>query len=840
MKAYLQILTPSPSSPGNHSTPSVLVHFDSQRYLFNCGEGTQRLCVEKKLRLAKVCNIFLTRVEWECVGGIPGMLLTLADAGTKGINLHGGKNLTHFMAATRHFVYRSSMKLQTQEFGLDSPGNGYKDENLRITPVILLPSNWKEIPKQEAEKFSCGQKRQLEEEEKGDGMQNFEDANAFKRQILSNMFAGGKRAAISTEACSAEQAFAKLPAQNSAHNDDPASAADAIEEVTAEDMLKQPAVSSLKGENTTKSGGGVDGIRRVTRRLPRTSQYPAAISYICQSPDYPGKFNPKAAQALGLKPGPLYGKLQKGEPVTTPDGTVIEPHQVVGPSRPGTVFIVADCPDTSYIPSFITSDLFSPYYSQTACVIHLLGDHVLQNPDYQAWMMRFAPQTQHIIASNQVSSQRMIFESHAISQLKLAMLNEEIFPLPYHSNKAEQEIDEFPNLPKNCIPATNLLQFQIEPLPLISTEEQGKPFDVKKAQQTMGSELGEYISTVERMKNTLGHAQITRETENEKINRGEYVVTTLGTGSALPSKYRNVSSTLLEINGFGSILLDSGEGTYNQLWRLHGPANFDSTLKSLRCIFISHLHADHHLGIIPLLKRWNTLHSSLGDEEKIFVVAPWRYRIWLEEYADVQNFGFEKVQFVDCEDLLYWRGDDDERWLRGQAQLKPLLQSLELGRIETVDVEHCRWAYGLCLEYNSINNGSQWKFVYSGDTRPSENLIEAGKDATLLLHEATLEDEMVQEALAKRHSTVSEAIDVARRMNAKNVLLTHFSQRYPKIPVIDTTSGNGKGANESGKNDRLKVGIAFDMMRVRENDFDQLPMFMEPLKVLYGSDPEDE
>lgn len=71
-----------------------------------------------------------------------------------------------------------------------------------------------------------------------------------------------------------------------------------------------------------------------------------------------------------------------------------------------------------------------------------------------------------------------------------------------------------------------------------------------------------------------------------------------------------------------------------------------------------------------------------------------------------------------------------------------------------------------------------WKLVYSGDTRPSARLVELGHGATVLIHEATFSDCKADEALKKRHSTISEAIEVAQQMNAQRLILTHFSQRY--------------------------------------------------------------
>ena len=55
----------------------------------------------------------------------------------------------------------------------------------------------------------------------------------------------------------------------------------------------------------------------------------------------------------------------------------------------------------------------------------------------------------------------------------------------------------------------------------------------------------------------------------------------------------------------------------------------------------------------------------------------------------------------------------------------------------------------------------------------------------MLLHEATFDDELQGDAQAKKHSTTSEAIGVGMAMGARRIVLTHFSQRYQKIPVME-------------------------------------------------------
>ena len=68
-------------------------------------------------------------------------------------------------------------------------------------------------------------------------------------------------------------------------------------------------------------------------------------------------------------------------------------------------------------------------------------------------------------------------------------------------------------------------------------------------------------------------------------------------------------------------------------------------------------------------------------------------------------------------------------------------------------------------------------FCFSGDTRPCAELIKAGRNADVLIHEATFDDSLEEDAKRKMHSTSGEAIGVGRDMGARFTLLTHFSSR---------------------------------------------------------------
>ncbi len=73
------------------------------------------------------------------------------------------------------------------------------------------------------------------------------------------------------------------------------------------------------------------------------------VGYTLEEVNRPGEFNPEAALALGVPRGPLWGKLQHGQSVTTENGSAVSPEQVMGKSRSGRKFSFVT--DTQYLPS---------------------------------------------------------------------------------------------------------------------------------------------------------------------------------------------------------------------------------------------------------------------------------------------------------------------------------------------------------------------------------------------------------------------------------------------------------------------------------------------------------
>ena len=100
------------------------------------------------------------------------------------------------------------------------------------------------------------------------------------------------------------------------------------------------------------------------------------------------------------------------------------------------------------------------------------------------------------------------------------------------------------------------------------------------------------------------------------------------------------------------------------------------------------------------------------------------------------------------------------------------------------------------------------KITYSGDTAPSENLIELGRNSDILIHEATFSKELKQNAIDKKHSTSIDAANIAKKMNAGQLILTHISSRYQEDAI--------RLLEESKKIFNNTI-LAKDLMRIKIN-----------------------
>ena len=80
-RAFIQVL--ALGTDVSDTSPSVLLFTDSQRIVFNVGEGFQRFAVEHGINIRRLNRVCLTSVSARTTGGLTGMLLTMADGVTE-------------------------------------------------------------------------------------------------------------------------------------------------------------------------------------------------------------------------------------------------------------------------------------------------------------------------------------------------------------------------------------------------------------------------------------------------------------------------------------------------------------------------------------------------------------------------------------------------------------------------------------------------------------------------------------------------------------------------------------------------------------------------------------
>lgn len=274
----------------------------------------------------------------------------------------------------------------------------------------------------------------------------------------------------------------------------------------------------------------------------------------------------------------------------------------------------------------------------------------------------------------------------------------------------------------------------------------------------------------------------------------------LGTSSAIPSRYRNHSA--LALKAFGELILfDCGEGTQRQMIK--------SKLSPMKIkkIFITHLHGDHILGIPGIIQSL----GFRGRTEKLKIYGPKGISLVINSML---NLGYFSLKFdIEVHEIKTGQLIDEEQYQINCVKTdhsipnysfaiiekkKPRFlkqKALELGIKPGPDFGKLH--RGLSVEVNGQlikpeqvlgKKRKGKKIVYSGDTRPSEALIHLAKDADILIHESTFQEENADKAEETLHSTSTDAAQVAKRAQVKQLILTHISSRYKKSQLLENSA----------------------------------------------------
>ncbi|PQK12918.1 hypothetical protein BB8028_0003g15330 [Beauveria bassiana] len=822
-------LVPTSDTPGT----CIYVHHEKRSYVFGqVPEGTQRAFSCRKLHLGGTEHVFLSGpVRWSQMGGLIGYLLSVggaidsakearatmnserAEKGQKllrqlrneGVTVHGADNLSHILASARPTIFRQNIDVRVIEFREDPRGADstltapdWEDESIRV---------WK-IPVQRARSSSPTKRPRSDSASSGSCKPASEPSDPSVAQwILEKiMFTGAH-----------DNAMLISKSIDELKPDDDAIVVEGNRMRRYNGPFGVDAPKSFSGSakawvfpdaNAVHPKGDLIGINTVSNgALPPTSYSETSMSYIMKCHDRRGKFNAQAAKDLGVKPQ-SFKLLTAGETVTTDSGTVVTPDMVLGERQPGRGIAVADISSRDFLDAFFERPEWTKaeIMSEVKTMYWILGDGIAADLKIQQYI-KAHPDIKHVLCSPNTCPNMISNSSSAETLAKLRRVDPDRFPFVAFDNAVDYAVPD--NIPSLELGRTGH-RSQLMPRLLHDDGPVASFTDLQLAYNAVDQEAIELAQKAKaKVTNPAFLARIERQ-EADIPNRDAEIIA-LGTGSSVPNKHRNVSGTLIRVPGIGSYLLDCGEGTLGQIKRLFGPEGTAAVLRDLRCIVVSHLHADHHLGMASTIKAW--YEQALADKSDALLAVSCidRYRTVLEEIAQVEDIGFHRLRFPSCV------GPNRDVTTAEQLGALGAPDAFGLCRIRRVPVPHCWRSYATELELVS-----GLRIAWSGDCRPSSQFARACRGAHLLVHECTFGDDKQDHAKAKNHSTMSEALGVAREMQARRTLLTHFSQRYGKAdalqPIIE---GDARGEEKE-----QSVLLAHDLMRVKLGDFQKAACYV--------------
>ena len=564
-----------------------------------------------------------------------------------------------------------------------------------------------------------------------------------------------------------------------------------------------------------------------------------AMNFICIPKQKNRSFNKQKALDLGIKPGPIFGKLSKGESVTLDSGKIITLKDVSDEPLPSSSLAILYIPNedhmnqlikNEFINNYINHKLSNNYIYNIKLIVHICPKFsIINNEKYISFINSFGKDVEHIIECPEINQQFMYDEGKIKIHYLLNKVSNILFPnilfnedetKPTLINKKEifekLVINNGINIDES-IPGREYIMYPPNKKGfVIKGLYQGNPFYFNS------DECKTFLKNISDIK--------INNIDNKLNSLSQYMkspkVTFLGTSSMKPGKYRNVSAILIQniVNTQQKyILFDCGEGTFQQIYEKFGKEITSQILLNINLIAISHKHGDHMLGLMKLMKEIDKLLIGMNLDKKkiinekifIYIIVPLtiidfvkssieldiEYKEYFKVY-DCNVFNINEKQyyknnlmqdnpnenFVDIPKISpvndYGKLCEKINTFRNKPELKPIYQDFlnKFGALfNTIEVFHCEESFGFFIE-NNINKDDPlyYKISFSGDTRPNNNFFNYSMHSTLFIHEGTFDSDLTEDAEEKMHSTVGQAIEIGENNLSKYIALTHFSPRYIK------------------------------------------------------------
>jgi ribonuclease Z len=267
----------------------------------------------------------------------------------------------------------------------------------------------------------------------------------------------------------------------------------------------------------------------------------------------------------------------------------------------------------------------------------------------------------------------------------------------------------------------------------------------------------------------------------------------LGTAGSVPTPDRSLPAVLIQRQN-EQLMFDCGEGAQRQM--IKAKVGFHKKAK----IFISHMHGDHVLGLPGLLQTM----ALMDRQRKLEIYGPQGLKSFLSDIREnlqfVLTFPVEIHEIIDVGMIC-----NEEEYAVEATWSNHVIPSLAYAFVEkprpgkfypdkakALGVpEGQLWSklqHGDAIKLSDgrvVKPGEVMgplragrKIVYTGDTRPFKGFAKFAADADMVIHDATLDDALAENAAEDGHSTPSQAAEDAKEAKAKKLVLTHISARY--------------------------------------------------------------
>jgi ribonuclease Z len=290
----------------------------------------------------------------------------------------------------------------------------------------------------------------------------------------------------------------------------------------------------------------------------------------------------------------------------------------------------------------------------------------------------------------------------------------------------------------------------------------------------------------------------------------------LGTASQVPTRHRNHNGYLLRWDGEG-LLFDPGEGTQRQML-LAGVSS-----SSITRLCLTHFHGDHCLGVPGVIQRlsldavahpvWahypasgaeyfaRLRHASLFHEQLDLREAPVSEDGWVARAPFGQ---LESRRLEHSVDSIGYRLVEPDGWRFVAEKLAQYgIEGPAVGELHRAGSISMRGSIIRLSDVSVPRRGQRVAFVM--DTRLCDSVFELADGADMLVIEATFLDEDAALATEYGHLTARQAASVAAQCGVRQLVLTHFSQRYP-----DTIRHHDEAAEQFDG----ELHVAQDLMRI--------------------------